>query len=208
MSALTYTYLYYHLINNLAYTLVTCRGKINAPAQAKNNFAFGLLEVIFYSEKASPEAKAFAHRIIGQQKFAESQKENNFASKEELVQEGCKRCLNQGLADLSVENPNHVTEIARTYNRNASEILSLLPSAPPQTKARLILQAYDYALDAEAIWTQHTKKEDYPTFKERNQEKINEIKRIAKELVVLLPPPFISTQKIASPPTSFNLTLT
>ena len=64
---------YYHLINNLAYTLVTCRGKINAPAQAKNNFAFGLLEVIFYSEKASPEAKAFAHRIIGQQKFAESQ---------------------------------------------------------------------------------------------------------------------------------------
>jgi hypothetical protein len=173
---------YYYLVNHLAYA-ETFPKRTGLQDYRR---IFSLLDVTF-QDSTNDETRSFAQRIRGQTKFTQAQSESDFVIKRQLVAQGAAACLS-GVASLDPENdPGHLTETARTYNRNASEWLDLCGLAPDAEKAALLNKANDAATQAQKFWDM-TAPEAYPAFKGATSLTIQKIHAMANSLSVKLVP--------------------
>jgi len=125
------------------------------------------------------EEIGFATRIEGQVLFTEAEEETSYSNKVLKVTQGVEKCT-QGLTGVTSQS-----EIARTYNRNAVELLKLARSAPASSRAVVAVARADAQIKMAIECWQNTGSDEFTEYKSRTNNTAQEISELMKARKVL-----------------------
>jgi len=158
------------LFNNLAYACNaagdTAKARLYIAESAKS--------------ERTPEEVGFATRIEGQVFFTEAENETDYALKVVKVTQGVEKCT-EGL-----EGVDSKSEIARTYNRNAVELLKLARSAPASSRAVVAVARADAQIKMAIECWKSTGSDEFTEYKARTDNTAQEISELMEVRQVLL----------------------
>jgi len=173
---------YYRIGNNLAFAMVN-RDGANEETFRKADI---ILEGVISGARHDVPVIAFAQRIKGQIEFRRAETAHSFEGKRELVLSGVRKCL-LGIHGLAL--PANLSEVARTHNNNAVNLLALVEHAPAydtESKELVLVHAKAEAERAGKLWAQHDPQGQYKEFAQRTDNTTAEIVQTAEQLGIEL----------------------